>query len=165
MVGPRHQLFYSSMVKKASNFATKVFNLTRNSVMNKFEAIRRWAEDKDSPIILFVNGRDPEVIKIAKALIAEEVADIMLLGDELEVYEACRMYRLNETLLYGVVNPADHAEMEYYIDLYMDDTGEEDPKKAAKMVKKPEVLAELMYRDEVVDLVVVDLASWTAPEE
>jgi hypothetical protein len=64
-----------------------------------------------------------------------------------------------------VVNPVDHAEIEYYIEMYMEDTGEEDPKKAAKMVKKPEVLADLMYRDEVVDLVVVDLATWTAPEE
>jgi phosphotransacetylase len=133
--------------------------------MNKFEAIRDWAEDKDSPIILFVNGLDPEVVKIAKALIQEDVADIMLFGDELEVFEACRKYRLNETLLYGVVNPVDHAEIEYYIEMYMEDTGEEDPKKAAKMVKKPEVLADLMYRDEVVDLVVVDLATWTAPEE
>jgi phosphotransacetylase len=128
--------------------------------MNKLEAIQQWAADKESPIICFVNGTDPEVVKIAKVLIQEEVAEIMLLGDGLEVYDTCLKYRLNETLLYGVVNPADHPELEYYTEMYAEEFGEEDPKKAAKMVKQPEILAELMLRDEAVDLVIVDLSSW-----
>ncbi|MFN3529744.1 MAG: phosphate acyltransferase [Bacteroidia bacterium] len=128
--------------------------------MNKLEAIRSWAEDKESPIICFVNGLDPEVIKIAKAIISEQIADVLLFGDELEVYDLCRMYRLNETMLYGVVNPADHPEIEYYTEMYMDEFGEEDQKKAVKAIKNPEVLAELMYRDEAVDLVISDLNSW-----
>lgn len=145
---------------KHAKFDAKVFYLMRNIAMNKLEAIRRWAEDKDSPIVCFANGLDPEVIKLSKVLLNEHITDVLLLGDELEVYELCRIYRLNETLLYGVVNPNDHAELEYFIDLYMEDSGEEDPKKAAKMVKKPEVLANLMLQDGAVDLVIEDLQSW-----
>lgn len=132
----------------------------RNFSMNKLEAIRRWAQNQEEPIICFVNGLDPEVIKLSKILLQEHIADVLLLGDELEVYELCRIYRLNETLLYGVVNPNDHPELEYFIELYMDESGEEDPKKAAKMVKKPEVLANLMLQDGAVDLVIEDLQGW-----
>jgi phosphotransacetylase len=134
--------------------------LSRNIVMNKLEAIRQWAATKDSPIICFVNGLDPEVIKLAKVIIQEQLADVLVLGDELEVYDLCRMYRLNETLLYGVVNPADHAEVEYYTELYMDEFEESDVKKASKAIKNPKILAELMLRDEAVDLVITDLNSW-----
>lgn len=132
----------------------------RNFSMNKLEAIRQWATDKEEPIVCFVNGQDPEVIKLSKVLLNEHICDVMLLGDELEVYELCRIYRLNETLIYGVINPNDHAELEYFVDLYMADSGETDPKKAAKMVKKPEVLADLMLQDGAVDLVIADLQSW-----
>lgn len=128
--------------------------------MNKLEAIRQWAADKEEPIVCFVNGHDPEVIKLSKVLLNEHISDVLLLGDELEVYELCRIYRLNETLLYGVINPNDHAELEYYVELFMDDSGEEDSKKAAKMVKKPEVLAQLMLQDGAVDLVIEDLQAW-----
>lgn len=128
--------------------------------MNKLEAIRDWAEDKESPIICFVNGTDPEVIKIAKVLIQQQIADVLLFGEELEVYDLCRIYRLNETMLYGVINPADHHEIEYYTEMYMEEFGEDDAKKAAKAIKNPEVLADLMFRDEAIDLIVSDLSSW-----
>lgn len=134
--------------------------MSRNFSMNKLEAIRQWAADKEEPIVCFVNGHDPEVIKLSKVLLNEHISDVLLLGDELEVYELCRIYRLNETLLYGVINPNDHAELEYYVELFMDDSGEEDSKKAAKMVKKPEVLAQLMLQDGAVDLVIEDLQAW-----
>lgn len=128
--------------------------------MSKLEKIRQWAADKDSPIICFLEGTDPEVIKIAKALILEHIAEVMIFGDELEVFDACRIYRLNETMLYGVVNPNDHPELDYYTDLYMEQSGEEDRKKAMKTVKKPEVLAELMLEDGAIDLFVPSLSQF-----
>jgi phosphotransacetylase len=128
--------------------------------MSKLEKIRQWAADKDSPIICFLEGTDPEVIKIAKALILEHIAEVMIFGDELEVFDACRIYRLNETMLYGVINPNDHPELDYYTDLYMEQSGEEDRKKAMKTVKKPEVLAELMLEDGAIDLFVPSLSQF-----
>ncbi len=128
--------------------------------MSKLEKIRQWAADKDSPIICFLNGTDPEVIKIAKALILDRVAEIMVLGDELEVFDVCRMYRLNETMLYGVVNPNDHPELDLYTELYMEKNGEEDRKKAVKAVKNPKVLATLMLGEGAIDLYIEDLASF-----
>ena len=129
--------------------------------MSKLEAIRTWCADRDStPIICFVQGTDPEVVKLAKILIQEELAEVMLLGDELDVYDQCRIYRVNESLLYGVINPAEHAEIEYYTDLYLEQHPEEDPKKATRVIKRPEVLAQLMQSDGAVDLFIADLASW-----
>lgn len=128
--------------------------------MSKLEKIRQWAADKDSPIICFLEGTEPEVIKIAKALILERIAEVMIFGDELEVFDACRIYRLNETMLYGVINPNDHPELDYYTDLYMEQNGEEDRKKAMKSIKKPEVLAALMLEDGAIDLFIPSLANF-----
>lgn len=128
--------------------------------MSKLEKIRQWAADKDSPIICFLEGTEPEVIKIAKALILERIAEVMIFGDELEVFDACRIYRLNETMLYGVINPNDHPELDYYTDLYMEQNGEEDRKKAMKSIKKPEVLAALMLEDGAIDLYIPSLANF-----
>lgn len=130
--------------------------------MSKLEAIRAWCTDWDStPIICFVQGTDPEVIKLAKILIQEELAEVILLGDELEVFDQCRIYRVNESLLYGVMNPADHAELEYYTNLYLEQHPGEDPKRANRAIKSPEVLAQLMLSDGAVDLVINDLTNWT----
>jgi phosphotransacetylase len=129
--------------------------------MSKLEAIRKWCADQGStPLICFVQGTDPEVIKLAKILIQEELAEVILLGDELEVYDQCRIYRVNESLLYGVINPADHAEIEYYTDLYLAQHPDEEAKKAARAIKQPEVLAQLMQSDGAVDLFIADLTSW-----
>lgn len=128
--------------------------------MNKLEKIRQWAADKDSPIICFLNGTDAEVIKIAKALILDHVAEILVFGDELEVFDACRMYRLNETMLYGVVNPNDHPELDYYTDLYQDKYDEQDRKKAMRATKNPKILAELMLEDGAIDLYIEDLSTF-----
>jgi len=128
--------------------------------MNKLEKIRQWAVDKDSPIICFLNGTDPEVIKTAKALILDHVAEVMVFGDELEVFDVCKMYRLNETMLYGVVNPNDHPELDHYTELYMEENGEEDRKKAMKAVKTPRILAEMLLSEGAIDLYIDDLATF-----
>jgi hypothetical protein len=62
--------------------------------MDKLDKIRAWAKDLDEPILCFVNGSDAEVIKLAKAVLEEKIAEIILLGDELEVYDQCKVYRL-----------------------------------------------------------------------
>jgi len=131
--------------------------------MSKLEAIRTWCADHDSPIICFVQGADHEVIKLAKILLQEQLAEVILLGDELEIYDQCRIYRVNESLLYGVINPADHAEIEYYTDLYREQHPHEEPKKAGRAVQRPEILAQLMQADGAVDLVIADLATWSGP--
>lgn len=129
--------------------------------MIKLEAIQAWCAERETPpIICFTQGTDPEVIKLTKILIQEEFAEVILLGDELEVYDQCRIYRVNESLLYGVMNPADHAEMEYYTELYLEQHPEEDPKKASRAIKRPEILGQLMLSDGAVDLVIDDLATW-----
>ena len=134
--------------------------------MSKLEAIQAWCADRETPpIICFVQGTDPEVVKLTKILIQEELAEVILLGDELEVYDQCRIYRVNESRLYGVMNPADHAEIEYYTDLYLEKHPEEDPKKASRAIKRPEILAQLMLSDGVVDLVIADLATWSGVAE
>ncbi|MBM3919012.1 MAG: hypothetical protein FJ344_05885 [Sphingomonadales bacterium] len=132
--------------------------------MSKLEAIRMWCADRETPpIICFVQGTDPEVIKLTKILLQEELAEVILMGDELEVYDQCHIYRVNESLLYGVMNPADHTEIEYYTDLYLELHPDEDPKKAGRVIKRPEVLAQLMQSDGAVDLVIPDLGTWTGP--
>ena len=60
-----------------------------------------------------------------------------------------------------VMNPADHAEMEYYTELYLEQHPEEDPKKASRAIKRPEILGQLMLSDGAVDLVIDDLATWS----
>jgi phosphotransacetylase len=128
--------------------------------MSKLEKIRQWAVDKDSPIICFLNGTNPEVIKTAKALILDRIAEVIVFGDELEVFDVCRMYRLNETMLYGVVNPNDHPELDHYTELYMEENGESDRKKAMKAVKNPLTLAGMLLNEGAIDLYIEDLATF-----
>ena len=122
--------------------------------MVKLDKIRAWAKDLDEPILCFVHGTDAEVIKLAKAVLEEKLAEIILLGDELEVYDQCRVYRLPESRLYGVINPQNPPDLENLVDEYMQDSGESDRKKAMRWVKNPEHLAHLLWLRGEVDWVI-----------
>ncbi|MFM7379979.1 MAG: hypothetical protein ACKO2X_02590, partial [Bacteroidota bacterium] len=62
--------------------------------MDKLDKIRSWARNLEDPILCFVEGAQPEVIKLAKAILEEQIAEVVLLGDELEVFDQCKKYRL-----------------------------------------------------------------------
>ena len=109
------------------------------TIMDKLDKIRAWAKDLDEPILCFVNGTDAEVIKLAKAVLEENLAEVVLLGDELEVYDQCRVYRLPESRLYGVINPQNPPDLEQMVDDYMLESGEKDRKKPCDGSKPPRI--------------------------
>ena len=58
--------------------------------MDKLDKIRSWARNLEEPILCFVEGTQPEVIKLAKAILEEQIAEVVLLGDELEIFDQCK---------------------------------------------------------------------------
>jgi len=133
--------------------------------MDKLDKIRAWAKDLDEPILCFVNGSDAEVIKLAKALLEEKIAEIILLGDELEVYDQCKVYRLSESRLYGVINPQNPPDLEQMVDDYMQESGENDRKKASRWVKNPVNLAQTLWLRGEVDWVIPQTEPFPDPPE
>jgi len=133
--------------------------------MDKLDKIRAWAKDLDEPILCFVNGSDAEVIKLAKALLEEKIAEIILLGDELEVYDQCKVYRLPESRLYGVINPQNPRDLEQMVDDYMQESGENDRKKASRWVKNPVNLAQTLWLRGEVDWVIPQTEPFPDPPE
>jgi phosphotransacetylase len=122
--------------------------------MDKLDKIRAWAKDLDEPILCFVNGTDAEVVKLTKAILEENLAEVVLLGDELEVYDQCRVYRLPESRLYGIINPQNPPDLEQMVDDYMLESGEKDRKKAMRWVKTPQNLAHNLWLRGEVDWVI-----------
>lgn len=133
--------------------------------MDKLDKIRAWAKDLDEPILCFVNGSDAEVIKLAKAVLEEKIAEIILLGDELEVYDQCKVYRLPESRLYGVINPQNPQDLEQMVDDYMQESGENDRKKASRWVKNPVNLAQVLWLRGEVDWVIAQTEPFPDPPE
>ncbi len=133
--------------------------------MDKLDKIRAWAKDLDEPILCFVNGSDAEVIKLAKAVLEEKIAEIILLGDELEVYDQCKVYRLPESRLYGVINPQNPRDLEQMVDDYMQESGENDRKKATRWVKNPVNLARTLWLRGEVDWVIPQTEPFPDPPE
>ena len=133
--------------------------------MDKLDKIRAWAKDLDEPILCFVNGSDAEVIKLAKAVLEEKIAEIILLGDELEVYDQCKVYRLPESRLYGVINPQNPQDLEQMVDDYMQESGENDRKKATRWVKNPVNLAQTLWLRGEVDWVIPQTEPFPDPPE
>jgi len=131
--------------------------------MDKLDKIRAWAKDLDEPILCFVNGSDAEVIKLAKAVLEEKIAEILLLGDELEVYDQCKVYRLPESRLYGVINPQNPPDLEQMVDDYMQESGENDRKKASRWVKNPVNLAQVLWLRGEVDWVIAQTEPFPDP--
>jgi len=131
--------------------------------MDKLDKIRAWAKDLDEPILCFVNGSDAEVIKLAKAVLEEKMAEILLLGDELEVYDQCKVYRLPESRLYGVINPQNPPDLEQMVDDYMQESGENDRKKASRWVKNPVNLAQVLWLRGEVDWVIAQTEPFPDP--
>jgi phosphotransacetylase len=119
----------------------------------------------DEPILCFVNGSDAEVIKLAKAVLEEKIAEIILLGDELEVYDQCKVYRLPESRLYGVINPQNPPDLEQMVDDYMQESGENDRKKASRWVKNPVNLAQTLWLRGEVDWVIPQTEPFPDPPE
>ena len=133
--------------------------------MDKLDKIRAWAKDLDEPILCFVNGSDAEVIKLAKAVLEEKIAEIILLGDELEVYDQCGVYRLPESRLYGVINPQNPPDLEQMVDDYMQESGENDRKKSSRWVKNPVNLAQTLWLRGEVDWVIPQTEPFPDPTE
>jgi len=133
--------------------------------MDKLDKIRAWAKDLDEPILCFVNGSDAEVIKLAKALLEEKIAEIILLGDELEVYDQCKVYRLPESRLYGVINPQNPPDLEQKVYDNMQESGENDRKKDSRCVKNPVNLAQTLWLRGEVDWVIPQTEPFPDPPE
>lgn len=122
--------------------------------MDKLNKIRSWAGNLEQAILCFVEGTDSEVIKLAKAVLEDQIAEVVLMGDELEVFDQCRKYRLPESRLYGVINPQSPPDLENLLDEYMEDSGEQDRKAALKWIKNPLNLAHTMWLRGDVDWVI-----------
>jgi phosphotransacetylase len=133
--------------------------------MDKFDKIRSWARNLEEPILCFVEGSDPEVIKLAKAVLENQIAEVVLLGDELEVFDQCRKYRLPESRLYGVINPANPPDLENLVDETMEDSGETDRKAAIKWIKTPLNLAHTLWLRGDVDWVISSLDPLSEPPD
>jgi phosphotransacetylase len=131
--------------------------------MDKLDKIRTWARDFDDPILCFVRGTDPEVIKLVKLVVEEPGVQVILMGDELEVYDQCRKYRLSESRLYGVINPQNPPNLEDLVDEYMEDSGETDRKTALRWIKTPLNLAHTLWLRGEVDWVIPEIEPFPDP--
>lgn len=131
--------------------------------MDKLDKIRSWARNLEEPILCFVEGTHPEVIKLAKAVLEDQIAEVVLLGDELEVFDQCRKYRLPESRLYGVINPLNPPDLENLLDDYLEDSGETDRKAALKWIKNPLNLAHTLWLRGDVDWVISSLNPFPDP--
>ncbi|MFM8513859.1 MAG: phosphate acyltransferase [Bacteroidota bacterium] len=131
--------------------------------MDKLDKIRSWAKNLEDPILCFVEGAQPEVIKLAKAILEEQIAEVVLLGDELEVFDQCKKYRLPESRLYGVINPLNPPDLENLLEEKMEESGETDRKAALKWMKNPLNLAQTLWLRGDVDWVIQSLEPLTDP--
>jgi phosphotransacetylase len=113
-------------------------------------------EGKNQPVVAFVQGTDEATLRLVKQILQRKVADIILLGNEADVAEACYVYQINDTLLYGVINPKNHPEKEYYVGEYKKLHPEQTNKEISKRLNDPEIFANLMLHLGKIDMFFVD---------
>lgn len=71
----------------------------------------------DKQRIVLPEGMEERTIKAADRLLADGVADIILLGDPAEIRKLAQDYELKHIGKATVINPKDHAKKQAYIDL------------------------------------------------
>lgn len=109
---------------------------------------------KTQPIVVFINGTDASVLRLVKELMFDRKAEMILLGDEADVSQACYENRINDSFLYGVINPKNHPEKEFYLAEYQKLNPEQGRAACVKAVGNSAIFADLMVRLGRADFVV-----------
>lgn len=70
---------------------------------------------KDKPLLIFGMPLNDDNLLFAKKLMVSNQADVLLLGNEVEIALKCNKLRINDDMFYGVLNPKDHNDREAWI--------------------------------------------------
>jgi phosphate acetyltransferase len=98
--------------------------------------------------IVLPEGTEPRTLLAANRLLAQEVADILLIGDPAEINLAAAKRGMPYISKATIINPADHPKMEEYAALLYELRKAKGmtPEKAAELVKNPLYLACLLIK-------------------
>jgi phosphotransacetylase len=80
-----------------------------------YEQICLAIADIDEPIVVFTEGESDQNLSIAKRLMLDKKADVIVIGDEINITQSCRRLKINETMFYGVLNPRTYPQKEAYL--------------------------------------------------
>ncbi len=115
--------------------------------MNLFDLMRAKAQANPMRIVL-AEGTEPRTLKAADQILAEGIAEIILLADEAEVKAFAAENDLENLSKAKVVNPKNHAKKEAYANLLYELRKNKGmtPEEAAVKVEDPLYLACLMIK-------------------
>lgn len=103
---------------------------------------------KNKQRIVLPEGTEERTLKAADQLLSDGVADIILIGNPVEVKELASGFGLNHIEKAVIIDPKDHAKKAAYIDLLVELRQKKGmtPEKAAVLVEDPLYLACLMIK-------------------
>ena len=110
------------------------------------DIIARARADKQR--IILPEGMEERTLKAADRLVADDVADIILLGNKIEIMSLAEALGLSNIGKSTIIDPEDHAKKQEYADLLFQLRRSKGmtPEKAMKIVEDPLYLACLMIK-------------------
>lgn len=117
-----------------------------------YAEIVQLCKDKGNPIIALPFSDNEELFLALKKASLEQLAEFLIIGDEIEIEDTCRRVRMNPDSLYGAVNPASNPHLELLARHFQKAEEITDWKAAVKKAKSVETLSEWMVKTGNADL-------------
>jgi len=127
------------------------------------DIIARFKEEakKRSLTVVLPEGKDPRIIRAARSIKDQGIAEPVVLGKEAQLAEAVKAAGVS---LEGIrtLNPRESADLDRYTEKYMEGRDDLDPKVARRMVMKPLFYGGVMVALGEADAMVAGAATATA---
>ncbi|NOY87934.1 MAG: phosphate acetyltransferase [FCB group bacterium] len=119
--------------------------------MNALKTIKEKAKEKHRKVVL-PEGTEPRVIRAAKKIISEQMAQVTLLGDEKEIEKLAKEHSLDLSQV-RVINPQNAADLNLFVDDFMELRKKKNITKeeATQTIKQPLYFGAMMVRHDQVD--------------
>mgnify|MGYP006277726835 CR=1 FL=1 len=116
--------------------------------MDLLTQIKTSARNLDKTIVL-PEGTEERTLKAADQILAENIAGIILLGNEAEIEEKARQWGLAHVNKARIIDPADNPQKDYYADMLVEIRKKKGltREEALKLVEDPLYLSTLLIKD------------------
>ncbi len=106
------------------------------------------------PIVIVKDVENFDFMRLMKEILLLDLAEILIIGNEFEILNACKKLKINETLLYGIIDPMNYYNLEKEVSLILNETPDFTRKQALKKIKNLDEFGQILLNCKEADLVI-----------